>query len=515
MNFSPCFIFLHTIIIVVMLYIYLDSHQIKILHLKKSLLGQYDVSFYSKTFDVELIQNGLPGNIDVIDSAVKKTLEELPDQPVREKDVTLILPLSAFSFLRADLPLDVTPAVLDSYIKDKVKTELQVEMESMKSDYLIQESEGQKQILFFGIKNETQAAFEQPFKLLDLKVNSIIPEPLTYYKLFEKTLRKNKKENIWYVCYENDTLQGYVYDSFGLLKGEKWIANVTKENKIEDLLQKKASEYQSKDFKLNRLILSGKQADGIRQDTFTKNVGVWTNPLIRIIPHFYGDYLKMLQHETKPLPILEYDMLIGAFIFSQENKAFTLLGKSSGAVIPTANNVVTDKKLTFKHFIPGIISFVVTLGILYGLSQFLPNMNFGNILNFQMPNMSNINVPGIAQATPTPVLEPTIAPPTATPTPSIDREEIRLKVLNGSGISGKATDVKEFFQEAGYGEILTGNADAFDYETTVVQIKEDADPAIRTYIEKDIASQVEEPEFETLDEDEAADVVIIIGTDFK
>lgn len=495
-----------------MLYIFLDTHQIKLLHLKKSLLGQYDVSFYSKNFEVSLIENGLPGNIDIIDSAVKKTLEEIPEQPLKEKDVTLILPLEAFSFFRTELPVDVQPSVLESFIKEKAKTELNVEVDSMHFDHLIQESEGQKQVLFFGIKKDTFTAFEQPFKLLDLKVTSMIPESLTYFKLFEKTLRKNKKENIWYVSYENDVLQGYVYDSFGLLENERWVASA-KDVKVEVVLQKKGAEYQTKNIKLNRLILSGKQADGIRQDTFTKNVGVWTNPLIRIIPHFYGDYLKMLQHETKPLPILEYDTLIGAFIFSQENKSFSLLGKSlPGLPMMQAPSVnLSDKKFPVKNAVLFVISFVITFGILYALSQ----VKWGDMKAFQFPSFSNISIPGMTQPTPTPVLEPTMAPPTPTPTPSVTREEVRLKVLNGSGISGKATEVKNFFQEKGYGEILTGNADAFDYETTVVQIKEDAEPSIREYIEEDIASQVDAPEFETLDEAEAADVVIIVGTDFK
>ena len=63
-----------------MLYIYLDTHQIKILNLKKSLLGSYDASFYSKTFDVELLTDGKPANIDVIDSAVKNYDLKINDQ---------------------------------------------------------------------------------------------------------------------------------------------------------------------------------------------------------------------------------------------------------------------------------------------------------------------------------------------------------------------------------------------------------------------------------------------------
>jgi hypothetical protein len=106
-------------------------------------------------------------------------------------------------------------------------------------------------------------------------------------------------------------------------------------------------------------------------------------------------------------------------------------------------------------------------------------------------------------------------PPTATPTPSIDRAKINIKVLNGSGIAGKASVVKDFLNGKGYEEILTANADSFDYETTVVQIKKDQEKDLKPLLTKDLSSQVAKPTFETLDADSAADVVIIVGTDFK
>lgn len=492
-----------------MLYIYLDTHQIKILHLKKSLLGQYDASFYSKTFDVELLTDGKPANIDVIDSAVKKTLESIPENPLKEKDVILILPQESFLFMRTDMPVEVTPSVLDSFLKEKAKAAFPtVDVENLAADFTIQESENQKKITYFALQKEVAEAYTQPFTLLDLKVVSIIPESLAYFKVFDKTLRKNKKETIWYVSYDNNRLIGYVYDSYGLMDGTKWTTPVGAE-KVEKLLQKQASAYEAKEVKLNRLILSGKQSEGIRQDTFTKDVGVWTNPLFRIIPHFYADYLKMLQNETKALPILDYDMLLGAFIFSQENKEFSLLHSksSSGANIVKKTTEIVEKRFSIKNIILFVGSFIITFAILFGLSQ----MNWGGIKMpaFSMPTFAFLN-----RATPTPIPSPTPAPPTPTPTPKVDRADVRIKVLNGSGISGKASVVKDFFSEKGYTDILTGNADAFDYDVTVVQVKKDQDD-IKALVEADIASQVPKATFETLDDAEAADVVIIVGTDFK
>ena len=495
-----------------MLYVYLDTTQIKLMLLKKSLLGQYESSFLKKNLQVELLKDGLPVNPDVIASGLKEALSGFKDQPIKEKDVTLILPQEAFLFFREDMPVDVADAVLETYLREKARAHLNSDMDNSHFDYLIRESEGKKKILFYAIKKEALLAYQKPLELLDFNLKSIIPEPLTYFKLFEKTLRANKKENIWYVSYDQDKLSGYVYDSYGLLEKDRWTAEVTKTKKIEDILQKQAAKYDSQSIKLNRLILSGAQSDAIRQDTFTKNVGVWTNPIKRIIPHFYADYLKMLKGQnSEDLPVLTHDMLIGAFIFSAEEKQFVMFQ-------PSKNSSKTNRapsKFSFPTFnlskkvaLLFILSFLITFGILFGLAQTNTNM-----ISFKMPAIS---LPSFATPTPSPIpATPTPSAPTPTPTPPVIREELKVKVLNGSGIVGKAGVVKDFLKNAGYEDILTGNAATFDYETTVIQFKKDQED-VRDLVSKDIASELEDKAiFETLDETEAADIVIIVGTDFK
>ena len=75
--------------------------------------------------------------------------------------------------------------------------------------------------------------------------------------------------------------------------------------------------------------------------------------------------------------------------------------------------------------------------------------------------------------------------------------------------------VKDFLKAVGYEDILTGNAESFDYETTVIQYKKNQE-SIKDFVSEDIQSEIEDTiKFEVLAEDEAADVVIIVGTDFK
>ncbi len=492
-----------------MLYISLDVHKIKILLLKKSLLGQYETFFVGKDIPADMLTNGKLASPDVVASGIKELLNAVLPPQSKEREVILVIPQDSFIFFRSELPVDISTGVRDSFIREKARTMLDVDIDAYHFDHLIQENGPDKQLLVFGIEKSVLAQYMQPLQLLELRLAALIPEPFAYFKLFEKTLRQNKKEVIWYVSYEQDRLTGYVFDSYGLLEKERWSHEAPKKEIVEQLLQKQADVYMNKGMKLNRLILSGKEAETVRQDTFTKNVGVWTNPLKRIANHFYSDYLQILGDQPeKPLPILEYDTLIGAFIFFQENKTFSLLRheESTKRTLPSLPlpRALPSFSLPMKAIGLFLISFGITFLAFFALSKY-------NLFNngIKIPS-----IPFLAQATPTPTPSPTLTPPTPTPIPSVNRSEVKIKILNGSGIRGKANTVKEFFKSKGYEDILTGNADAFDYETTVIQIKKDNE-ALKDALTKDVTSQVEKPKFEELDEDEASDVIVIVGTDFK
>lgn len=488
-----------------MLYILLDNNQIKLLHLKKSLLGQYDVAFYKKEFQMNLIDDGKLVNLDFIASAVKEALLTIPTAPIKDKDVTLVLPQEIFAFFRTDMPMDIAPTILNSYLKEKARAQISFDIENAYYDYLVQENEDKKQILFFALNKDLIPQFEQPFKLLDLRISSIVPESLAYFKLFEKTLRKDKKENIFYVSYAEDLLIGHLYDSFGPMDNEKWTHQLTKKEVVEDVLKDKAVDYETQGKKLNRLILSGEQSENIRQDTFTKQVGVWTNPLKRIIPNFYQDYVKMLNPvQNESLPILEYDAVVGAFIFAMENRNFSLFnGQGAGKSSPLGGRTMPKVNIPWKRIGLFAASFVVTFGIIFALTR----VDYKSLAG-------NVSVPGVTKPTETPT--PTPPPPTETPTPtpSVDKAEIRIKILNGTGISGKAATVRTLLREKEYQNFVVGNQ-GNKTQITEIQIKSTM-PHLKDIIIEDLKDNVEEPKVTTdLDEDDAADIIIVVGFDFK
>ncbi len=481
-----------------MLYLYVNKNEIKLLYLKKSLLGQYESAYYEKTHTINL-QDGKNVNIDLFASAVKEAITLISSSASRDREIQLVLPQDAFHFLRADVPADIAPSAVSSFINDKARAQLMIDLDTCAYDYLVEEKDTGKQVLFFAMNLQLIQMYQEALKLLNLQLSGIIPEILAYYKLFEKTLRKDKKEYIMYVVYEKEHIHGYAYDTFGPLEKDKIEGHITASKPIEDQLKKYALAMEEEGKKVNRLILSGNDSESIRQDTFTKHVGVWTNPLKRIIPQFYQEYLKILVTQpNQAIPFLQFDVCIGAFIFSLENKYFSFFKKklkmppSSVTTSPSR----PPRRFPLKEISIFVGSSLLTFGVLMGVMR----------SNAKLPDLSKFTTKA-----PTPTAIPK---ETATPTPSVAREDVKVKILNGSGIAGKASIIKDSLQKAGYGEILTGNADNFDYQTTEIQIKK-SKSGISPVIKNDLKDFSSKPKITTLAENETADVIIIIGADVQ
>lgn len=497
-----------------MIYLQLNTNQIKILYVKKTLLGQYEIVFYEKKYQMNFLKNGQLINPDLTASALKEALTLISNQKINDRDITLILPQESFEFIRADVPNDMAPNVIGSYIKEKARAQLSVDIDNCYYDQLILESDNQRKLTFYALDNDMLMKFQEPFNLIDLRVKAVIPETLAYFKLFEKTLRKEKKENIFYVNYDGNSASGYIYDSFGLLELDQWEKTLKEKDTIETVLKAKAVELEKKGIKLNRLIMSGVESENIRQDTFTKNVGVWTNPLKRIMPHFYADYLKMFTAQGgKAVPYLQFDACIGAFILATENKDFNLfkrkLNDYSAKTYKTGVSSNRNFSFPIRPVLLFLLAFGISLGALYGLSKLqLPGFS---ALSFSAPKIAVSNPFVKPTETPTPTAIPTATP---TPEPEIDRTEINIKVLNGGGVKGQATVVKNILSDAGYENILTGNADNFDYEKTEIRVKEDG-ASLFKLVAEDLSDNVTVTKSSTLDEEEASDVIVVIGSDFK
>lgn len=126
--------------------------------------------------------------------------------------------------------------------------------------------------------------------------------------------------------------------------------------------------------------------------------------------------------------------------------------------------------------------------------------------------------PFAKQASPTPEVSPfaDASPITeASPSPdtsSLKRSEVTVKVLNGSGTTGKAATVKDFLEGLGWKVGSIGNADNSDYATTEVQFN-DSSLKYKDLIINDLSDKYSASESkESLDASSSADIVVIVGT---
>jgi len=89
-----------------------------------------------------------------------------------------------------------------------------------------------------------------------------------------------------------------------------------------------------------------------------------------------------------------------------------------------------------------------------------------------------------------PTPEPTVAP-TFSPTPAaepVDKSEIKIEVLNGTGVAGGAGFLKSALEEIDFSEIEVGNADSQTATSTSVTYARD----LSTVISDDITAKLEE-----------------------
>lgn len=115
-----------------------------------------------------------------------------------------------------------------------------------------------------------------------------------------------------------------------------------------------------------------------------------------------------------------------------------------------------------------------------------------------------------ADLTPTPDLM-MVEEPEPTEEPEYARADFTIKVLNGSGVAGLAGDLESSLNEAEFNVTETGNADNYDYTTTIIQSKADVPEAFIDELVDELSGTYDDVETESLDEEEDTDVVIIIG----
>lgn len=145
----------------------------------------------------------------------------------------------------------------------------------------------------------------------------------------------------------------------------------------------------------------------------------------------------------------------------------------------------------------GIVGFFI-LGILVGG---IAGYVMGDLLA-NNPKTETISV------VPTPTAA---AVPTSVPKVTVNRSDLKIQVLNGSGVSGAASVTKEYLEGLGYAGVVIGNADSDAYEGFTYSLKASKQD-FADLLKKDLISKYSSVgNAKVLDSSSDYDVVIVLG----
>lgn len=116
---------------------------------------------------------------------------------------------------------------------------------------------------------------------------------------------------------------------------------------------------------------------------------------------------------------------------------------------------------------------------------------------------------------PTPKSSPTATPkPTANPVDpasGLDRSDLSVEVKNGGGVAGVAGKAADFLKNLGYKVVSVGNADNFDYQSIVIEVKS-TKSSFLPLLKKDLsASYTMGSTSADLSATSSADALVIVG----
>lgn len=477
-------------------------------------------------------------DLDKLALSLKRAFSLLPEKTVIGK-VRVILGQAFWHYQRIELPADLNDQALSGFIKEQLIRKIGNQIDSSLYHYVVSDLKGKKYASVYLLTQTTLDKLITLFSFYDLKIEEVYPEALLIYKLFEPTLNKQKDEAALFLEYEKGISSGLLFNSTGLLSEQ--IITLKSDN-----LGKLLKEFKkSQSIPISRLILGGKLASSIRQDNFTKESGIWTNPLEKVLLNSplkrvaeklkLEDKLLLFNREISLLNLIENKkhLEVGLNIKSWKSQGVTTVPKPPQPVKETPQPInepvqkplkteppvpvvlpeepviksssvqipISEKSTrSFKPLIKIVLIVLVTSVFTYLL------ITFGRswLSKAQPISLPKIN---FSRPTATPTPEPT---PKATPTPAITRSEIEIEILNGTGIAGMASSFQNELETLGYTVTKIGNADNYDYEQTMIITN---NQAAFKLLQKDLAQfNIKQPKFEKTNSEFTT---IIFGTDLK
>ncbi|MEK7526087.1 MAG: LytR C-terminal domain-containing protein [Patescibacteria group bacterium] len=102
--------------------------------------------------------------------------------------------------------------------------------------------------------------------------------------------------------------------------------------------------------------------------------------------------------------------------------------------------------------------------------------------------------------------------PSPTPEEKVDVSKLKVNILNGSGKIGEAGKVKTAIEKEGFKVAATGNAATFDFEETVIAVKEGVSDSVVDMLKNALSDTYKIEVGENLKTTSSFDIVITVGS---
>ena len=526
---------------------------IRYIHFKKSLLGKYEIKDC--------------GIVDTNEVAWEERLNNV----IKSQKIALVIPESASKIVRFEVGKDEGEDELKKGVEARIAEDENIDTFAFDCG-IKRKNENTSDVMCLAAHYQEIAPIFSLVQQFDAKPTLAVPESLAVFRILRDGIIEG--EIILLLDLEDEQMHFVFYDSTGPLLKKSYPSDLPKLDKITN---KVVEEFiASSGLEVNRIVLNGVGSTRVEPYEFRKSVNILTikaedilkDRLSKLNLHFecggenVGRYLNaiatgLMTQEASSLNLVKNDVLMNV-----EKYAMTHQFKKEKDTEDEKNDEEKDEvKSTSKR--PHLMAEPIeedkdepsnversqdeekeevevkferkepmnhTIGS--PDSQFRSSFRSDEeksgggakkkILLFLVVALVVAVIAGVALyllggSTTSPVVEeetteePT---PTATPTPELDREDLSLQVLNGSGEPGLAGDVASALEDLGYQEgIDTDNAESYDYDETVIQLKEEFADYFDT-LKKDLENEgyVVADDYEELDEDSDYDGVVIVGS---
>jgi len=147
--------------------------------------------------------------------------------------------------------------------------------------------------------------------------------------------------------------------------------------------------------------------------------------------------------------------------------------------------------------IPGMLLLGLLIGGIFAYVFGIQKISDTNIE--QSTQTQNATIEPVQSSTPVP-----------SASPSADLSKYKIKILNGSGISGEAGKVQDLVEEAGFSVLSTGNASTYDYTKTEITLKTGIDPDFVNSLVSALEEVYQLDDVKTLSS-QTNDITVIVG----